>query len=136
MPPTNSNPSKPATQDESKAADVSTFEADLRKALDLKDGASQSDILAEVRDLVSSFDAGTSKPTGNDSPKVLAVISMTGQERSRGTYVIPHDKALVLDESKMDPIDIQSINEDNRLLKVRTTDAFTPESEITRFKRA
>lgn len=106
------------------------FVASVKATLKMPPNASDADALKEIADLMEIADASASPAPGER--KVLAVIAKGAAPFRRGGLVIPHDRPLILDESTMDRASVEAINEERNIIKLRSGDPFTPESEIER----
>lgn len=65
----------------------------------------------------------------------IALISRTGQDRYRGTYIVPASSILVLDLATVSDVDLGELMGDPHILKVRTDTPVTPKNEVGRFER-
>lgn len=100
-----------------------------KEALGLDPKASDAKVMDRIDEVMARFE---SDAKGDK----IAVISMTGQTRPCGTYMVPHDTPLVLDLGSVELRDLGELEGDPRILKVRTDSPVTPAAEITRYKRA
>lgn len=105
--------------------------SNVKVALGLQSGASDAEVLKEIADLVAIAEAPAT-PNKTDERKALAVVARGSVPFRRGGIVIPHDRVIVLDESTLDAASIDAILEEPNIIKLRSSDPFTPESEIER----
>jgi len=107
--------------------------ANVKSWLKLSPDATPDDVMKEIADLIEI--AESPAPETANAPaerKALAVIAKGGAPFRRGGIVIPHDHVIVLDESTMDAASVEAILEEPNIIKLRSSDPFTPESEIER----
>lgn len=107
-----------------------------KEALGLEATASDPEVMARILALVTPIEGQAAELAFDDDSNKIAVLSMTGQTRPCGTYMIPHTHPLVLDLNKLDPRSLGEFEADPRVLKVRTDTPLTPESDIARYTRA
>lgn len=113
-----------------------SFVDGMIEALGLPLTATDEEVMTRIAALVKPIE-GVSADLAFEKPiPKLIIWRKNGQQGRRGTYVIPGDRSLVLDESQMDPIDLAEIDADTGIGKVRTSDPLTPEGDIERYARS
>ena len=102
-----------------------------KEALGLDPKANDSEVMDRIDEVMAKFER-----EDRGAVDKIAVLSMTGQTRPCGTYMVPHDVPLVLDLATVEPRDLGELEADPRILKVRTDTPITAPADVTRFKRA
>lgn len=106
-----------------------------KSLLGLPETATDDDVVKRISDLVAAEQllASDGNATGDGRVRI-ALSSTTGQDRRRGTYVIPPTpRSLVLFVDQIDPAHLAAIEADPEINKVRSNSDVTPDGDVRRF---